>query len=126
VNGSVIRKALLLAWIALLLIGGAGIDVAERCAAAAARACCCKAAVAKDRIEFKRACGCGCRVEPKAPAPERPASRAEPVRDPALRPAGDLVAIGPVPMQLFGADLATPAQPCTGPPRFVLYCVWRI
>jgi len=126
VNGSVIRKVLLLAWTALLLVGGAGSDIAERCAASAARTCCCKSAVATDRIEFKRACGCGCRVEPKAPAPERPASRAEPVRDPLLRPSGDLVVVASVPMQLAGADLATPARPRPGPPRFVLYCVWRI
>jgi hypothetical protein len=125
VNGSVIRNALLLAWIALLLVGGSWSDATGPCAAA--RACCCKAAaVPSNRTEIKRACGCGCRVEPTAPAPERPASRAEPVRDPALRPGGDLVAIGPFPTQPVGVDLATPAQPCTGPPRFVLYCVWRI
>jgi hypothetical protein len=118
---------LLLAWIALLLVGGAGSDIAEKCVAA--RACCCKsAAVTTDRIEFKRACGCGCgcRVEPQAHAPERPATNVEPVRDPALRPGGDLVAIGPVATQLAGADLATPARPRPDPPRFVLYCVWRI
>jgi hypothetical protein len=116
---------LLLAWIALLLVGGAGSDIAEKCVAA--RACCCKsAAVTTDRIEFKRACGCGCRVEPQAPAPERPATNVEPVRDPALRPGGDLVAVASVPMQPVGADVTAPAWPRPGPPRFVLYCVWRI
>jgi hypothetical protein len=117
---------LLLAWIALLLVGGAGSDIAERCAASAARTCCCKSAVATKRIEIKRACGCGCRVEPQAPAPERPATNVEPVRDPALRPGGDLVAVASVPLQPVGADVTAPAWPRPGPPRFVLYCVWRI
>ena len=117
-NGSVIRKALLLAWIALLLVGGAGIDVAERCAAATARTCCCKSAVAKDRIEFKRL-----RLRlprrTKAPAPERPTSRAEPVRDPSLRPGGDLVTAS-VPMH-SSAPTSRRARSHVPAPRFVLY-----
>jgi len=125
VNGSVLRRLLLLVWIALLLASGVG-DVFARCASMPARSCCCKAAATSDRSDVKRACCCGCKVDAKAPAPSRLATRCAQERDSDLRSHHPFVAALSFAAPRFVDDATPPLRPRRAPLRFALDCVWRI
>jgi len=125
VNGSVLRRLLLLVWIALLLASGMG-DVFAGCASMPARSCCCKAAATTDRSDVKRACCCGCKVDVGAPVPSRLATRPAPERDSDLRAGDAFVAAFSFAAPRFVDDAAPALRPRRAPPRFALDCVWRI
>lgn len=124
-NGSVLRRLLLLVWIVLLLASGVG-DVFARCASMPARSCCCKAAATSDRSDVKRPCCCGCKVEASTPAPTHFAPRSAPERDSDLRAADAFAAVFSFAALRFVDDAAPSLRPRRVPPRFALDCVWRI
>jgi hypothetical protein len=119
------RRLLLLVWIVLLLASGVG-DVFARCASMPARSCCCKAAATSDRGDVKRVCCCGCKVDAKAPAPARLATRNASERDSDLRAGVAFVSAFSIAAPRFVDDATPQLRPRRAPLRFALDCVWRI